>query len=154
MQFAAFAILAACTHRGDGIELTAPLTTPPDWTCIRDAVRATGPIEVTRDDTNKTARALSVHGLSPPGTVQTLVYRSDGIDYALQIDVETKSSVTYRHYSIFPPDKASTDELEASRARIRQTSHAIEERCAVRDLLQSGSFQCHGKNCPSIPRIP
>ena len=35
-----------------------------------------------------------------------------------------------------------------------QTAHAIEERCAVPGLLQSGVFQCHGKHCPSTPRIP
>jgi hypothetical protein len=140
--------LLGCSHAGDGAGVIADIDASPSWRCIRDVAEHTSAVVIVRESTDSTGRRLTLHGLASPGTVQSLVYTSEGIAYALQVFSEPGMPIQYKHYSIFPRDEASADALSHSLWAIMNIATAVEADCHVAGLTQRVRKFCHGKACP------
>jgi hypothetical protein len=145
--------LIGCSYAGDGAGVVGDVDASPSWVCIRDVVEHTGVVTIAKESTDSTGRRLTLHGLAPPGTVQSLVYTSEGIAYALQVISEPGLPVQYKHYSIFPRDGASADALTHSLSAITNVAARVEAECHVAALTQRVRKFCHAKACPKWPSV-
>src|ERR1700688_1345300 len=120
------ASLIACSHAGDGAGVITNLDDSPDWHCITNVVKNIGSVKVLQERNDSTGRRLTLRGLAPAGTVNTLIYTLEGISYALQVTAEPGLPVRYTHYSIFPRATASADALARSLGAVIDVAGRVE----------------------------
>ena len=145
------AALCACSIAGDGAGVSATLSEMPEWNCISAVAHNITSVEIVREESSSMGRRLTWHGLEPVGTANTILYRLDGIAYALQVTIESGVSNRYSNYSVFPRDTASAAELDRSLEESVKLATKVEKECHVVGLVSKLQRYCrvHGKPCPS-----
>lgn len=141
---------SACSTVGDGAGVSAALGERPQWGCVSSVVRELASIEVLAEKSASLGKRVTLHGLEPLGSEQSMIFRLEGVVYALQITAEPGGVSHYTNYSIFKRDAAPLAEIQRSLDVTVALANKVERTCHVSRLTEQMTTHCriHGKECP------